>query len=148
MRLFLRPARVSDLPAILQLDSLVFDELPFPYFVLRQYLDTFGPFMTVAENEGRLAGYITGGPDFSGKSAWIHTIAVHPDFQRRGIGKQLLSAFFEHGLTYGIDTFRLTVHPDSSAVSLYRTFGFLDEKREENYYADAQTRMVMVKKVR
>jgi ribosomal protein S18 acetylase RimI-like enzyme len=43
----------------------------------------------VAESEGRIIGSIFGTHD--GRKGWINRLAVHPDFQKKGIGKKLVA---------------------------------------------------------
>ena len=57
--------------------------------------------------------------------ARILSIAVHPDFQRRGIGRSLLAAALHSLRQRGADCVRLEVRPDNTpALRIYRRAGF------------------------
>ncbi len=47
----------------------------------------------IAEEHDRLIGTVLGGSD--GRRGYIYHLAVHPEFQRRGIGKQLIQNCLE-----------------------------------------------------
>lgn len=45
--------------------------------------------------EGRVLGWIGGIPEYDGNVWELHPLAVHPQFQRRGIGRRLVQDFEE-----------------------------------------------------
>jgi ribosomal protein S18 acetylase RimI-like enzyme len=55
----------------------------------------------VAVSEGNLIGSIVGTHD--GRKGWINRLAVHPDFQRRGIARQLVRKVEDYLSKNGID---------------------------------------------
>jgi ribosomal protein S18 acetylase RimI-like enzyme len=55
----------------------------------------------------------------------IHAIFVHPEYQDRGIGSQLIKALLKHCQTEGISTVRALVPKDNEVVQdLFRRQGF------------------------
>ncbi len=55
----------------------------------------------------------------------IHTLAVHPDYLKLGIGRQLLGFAEEHGLENGMKAIRLDVNVNNiPAISLYESSGY------------------------
>ncbi len=59
--------------------------------------------------------------------ARIVSIAVHPDFQGRGIGRRLMAAALESLQRRGAECVRLEVRPDNVAARrLYESLGFQD----------------------
>ncbi len=65
-------------------------------------------------------------------------IAVHRDYRRRGIGKQLIEWLIDHASTHHIHQISLMVSKDNHAIHLYRTCGFLD-------YADRGDSLLMLR---
>lgn len=69
--------------------------------------------------------------------AHVTTISVHPDWRRRGIGRQLMVGLVE--LAAGIRARRMTLEArpsNDAALALYRDFGFERVGRRPGYYSD------------
>ena len=67
--------------------------------------------------------------------AEILSIGVTPDRQSRGVGKQLLQHFFDHGVSRNMARVLLEVAEDNvPALGLYRDFGFVEFARRKGYY--------------
>jgi ribosomal-protein-alanine N-acetyltransferase len=69
--------------------------------------------------------------------AHVTTFGVHPEWRRRGIGRQLLLALLE--LSLEIDARRMTLEVragNEAAQALYQSFGFLVAGRRPRYYTD------------
>lgn len=138
----LQPARVSDLFAAHALERACFGRdawgLPDLLFAL------LSPGVCLkAVSGGRLVGLIVGDPRPSQGFAWISTVGVHPDFQRRGIGAALLTAA-EAQLTTPV--IKLTVRQSNApAIALYEKFGYRAVSVWEQYYASGEAGIVMQK---
>jgi ribosomal-protein-alanine N-acetyltransferase len=61
-------------------------------------------------------------------------IAVHPDYQRRGIGRFLLEDFVEQAKGLGIRTAHLEVRDGNGAMAMYQAAGFAPIGRRRKYY--------------
>lgn len=58
----------------------------------------------------------------------LFSIGVHPGYQRRGIGRALMSAVVEHARSTDLERIELYVRADNErAHALYRSFGFTHE---------------------
>lgn len=91
----------------------------------------------------RLVGFAMGDPQPDEGYAWIATLGVQPEFQRRGIGARLL-AETEARLTTPV--LKLTVRPSNTgAIALYQKFGYVAAQTYERYYADGEAGLVMEK---
>ena len=87
----------------------------------------------VAESAGEAVGYVRlkQGKGKGSHTGEISTVAVHPDFQRKGIGRQLVEEILTVAAGFGLKRIRLTVHEDNdAAIRLYRRMGFEIEGRE------------------
>jgi len=102
----IRRMQVEDFDAVVGIDEKVlksarpeYNELKFEkLFISREYLPT----SLVAEDEdGTVGGFIMGelymgGYGIAREGATLGSIGVDPDCQQRGIGEQLMNAFFDH----------------------------------------------------
>ena len=77
----------------------------------------------------------------------ILNIAVHPEFQKRGLGSLLLSYLTEFGLETHCREIFLEVRPsNTAALALYHKMGFLLTGKRKNYYAeDKEDALLMTK---
>jgi ribosomal-protein-alanine N-acetyltransferase len=73
-----------------------------------------------AREDGSLIGYV--GLARVGSEAEIHTLAVDPEHQRRGVGRALLRAILDHA--QGATVFLEVRTDNDSAIRLYRSEGF------------------------
>jgi putative acetyltransferase len=91
----------------------------------------------VAEVESRIVGilglHVEAGPRRHGVASF--GMAVHDEFQNRGVGSALLTAMLELGENWlGLRRIELTVYTDNSAaVHLYEKFGFVIEGTAKRY---------------
>jgi ribosomal-protein-alanine N-acetyltransferase len=89
----------------------------------------------IAEIKGRIAGYILFWllPD----DVDIHNIAVHPDFRRQGLGRQLLDQAIASARTRASLRVTLEVRKSNlSAQKLYESHGFVVTGVRKGYYSD------------
>ncbi len=61
-------------------------------------------------------------------------LAVDPESQGKGIGRQLLSHFIRDAKDSGATRIHLEVRDDNSAIRVYRAAGFEQVHRRRNYY--------------
>ncbi|WP_433744410.1 GNAT family N-acetyltransferase [Falsibacillus pallidus] len=61
-----------------------------------------------------------------GRAAWIHRLAVYPDYQGRGLGKQLLHFAEDLAQQKGYECLRLDVYSGNpGAIRLYEKTGYI-----------------------
>ncbi|AWP34093.1 ribosomal-protein-alanine N-acetyltransferase [Pantoea vagans] len=73
--------------------------------------------------------------------ASLFNIAVDPDFQRRGYGRQLLQHLIDELIKRNVLTLWLEVRASNlPAISLYEQLGFNQVSRRPNYYPTASGR--------
>lgn len=55
----------------------------------------------------------------------VYTFAVHPQYLKKGVGKNLMAFIISHGMETGVRAIRLDVYEKNTpAISLYKSFGF------------------------
>lgn len=68
--------------------------------------------------DGRVVGWIGGLPEYGGNVWELHPLAVHPEFQGRGIGRTLVSAFEDEVRARGGLTIMLGTDDEDDSTSL------------------------------
>ena len=99
----------------------------------------------VAEDEGRVAGYI--GSQTCTDESDVMNVAVHPDFRRRGIAEALVNALVDE--LKAIESRCLTLEVRASnvpAISLYEKLGFAQIGRRKNYYRNPREDALILRK--
>ena len=133
------PLRVEDAPRCAELERLLFaGDDPWEARLFVEALAAGHPYLA-ARVEGALVGYA--GLGLAGPEAEVHTLAVDPAYQGRGIGRELLRALLALA---GNATVFLEVRTDNEpAIALYRSEGFSVMGTRRGYYrpsgADAFT---------
>ncbi|HLE59532.1 MAG TPA: ribosomal protein S18-alanine N-acetyltransferase [Candidatus Limnocylindria bacterium] len=139
----IEPMRLADVAAVHDVERLSF-ATPWPVFAFEQELtgNRLARYL-VARSGDRLVGF--GGIWLMVDEAHITTFGVHPDWRRRGIGRDLLLALLELSLELGATRMTLEVRASNApAQALYRSFGFRAAGRRLAYYADnAEDALVM-----
>ncbi|HBB30286.1 MAG TPA: ribosomal-protein-alanine N-acetyltransferase [Cyanobacteria bacterium UBA8803] len=71
------------------------------------------------------------------EEAHITILAVHPNYQRQGLGQLLLYALLRDAKRHQLEWATLEVKPSNqAALSLYQKFGFTEAGRRRRYYKD------------
>ncbi|MEU4875049.1 N-acetyltransferase [Streptomyces sp. NPDC021608] len=140
-----RTALETDMYDITLLDKEVFPGLPYPHFVLRQFLDALADHLFVVHDGERLCGYVLATPPAGGQG-WILTLGVAPGVRRQGLARQLMKEALGKLRAEGARTARLAVKPDNHrAIALYKSLGFVqdDGASRKDYYGNGEDRVLM-----
>lgn len=131
----IRPMTLDDLPVVLDIDKLSFPQ-PWPESSYRFELTTnLASILLVAEVDEELVGYI--GSWLLVDETHVSTLAVHPNFRRRGIARRLLLELLRRSAANGADIATLEVRvSNQAAIDLYTSFGFRITGRRPGYYRD------------
>lgn len=135
MKLNIRKMTLDDMPAVIDLDQKSFS-LPWPERSFRFEL-TSNPASRcwVADLDGKVVGMVVVWLIID--EAHVATLATHPDFRRRGIGKKLLSHALRHMIDEGARSSFLEVRESNfTAQEMYRKFGYEASGRRRRYYKD------------
>ena len=129
------PMQLEDVAAVHEIERLSF-RTPWPSYAFEQELrgNRLAHYV-VARAGSRVVGFA--GVWLMVDEAHITTFAVHPDWRRHGIGRQLLRNLL--GLARSISARRMTleVRPSNEAAqALYRAHGFEEVGRRVRYYTD------------
>ena len=75
----------------------------------------------------------------------ILNLAIHPDYRRRGIARQLLTAGLAQARDLGAQVSWLEVRPSNAAArALYASFGFKEVGRRFGYYDDTHEDAILL----
>ena len=97
----------------------------------------------VAEVDGEIAGYITTRLNRSTRIGGIPNLAVLPQFQRRGIGRQLIEKALAYLEAEGMLYARIeTLEQNPVGTSFYPTMDFTEVARQVHYIRPLQTQAV------
>ena len=135
----------ADLNWVLEIEEKSFEQ-PYSREILAQELKIKVAHLLVATYRRRVVGYI----DFWLVSGEIEltSIAVHPEFKRSGVGRQLMSEMMrfaeENKVSFVYLDVRVSNHP---AQRLYARFGFSVVGVRRRYYSDNQEDALIMKKV-
>lgn len=111
------------------------------YFVLRivnQLGESQSPALPKMSHRAEAESIIgLGGFWLMSDEAHINTIAIHPNWRRRGLGEWMLITLLEAGQGLGAVVATLEVRPSNLAArSLYHKFDFQEMGRRPHYYSD------------
>lgn len=141
----IRDATRRDLPGIIEIERLAFDQpwsldsfvrelsLPFSRMIVAAY---------TSNGEERLVGFLC---------RWLVTdechilnVAVHPQMRRRGIADQLMrNALAEAKVRRALIITLEVRRSNLAARSLYRKFDFEERRLRKNYYGPGEDAIVM-----
>ena len=80
----------------------------------------------IGEIDGNLVATVMGGYD--GHRGWINYLAVHPDYRRRGYGRQIMEAVEQRIDQKGCPKINLQVRAgNDEAVTFYQRLGYSDD---------------------
>jgi ribosomal-protein-alanine N-acetyltransferase len=140
----LEPMRARDLDAVLAIERVSFPSAWSRASYLRE-LENPNSHYIVARQDGRIVGYA--GMWVISDEAHISTIAVHPSYRRRGLGRRLITHLIEVAVREGAAVVTLEVRESNlAAQSLYRQLGFEATGRLRNYYGDTGENGILMRK--
>jgi ribosomal protein S18 acetylase RimI-like enzyme len=120
---YIRPAQSHDLFSIAENDHASFDVVWWHASAsLAHILQTVAHFI-VAEVDNRGVGHAFS--DVYGAHGHLIRLVVHPAYQRRGIGEQLLRASVQYQIALGAHPLTLNTQSDNTgSQALYRRYGY------------------------
>jgi ribosomal protein S18 acetylase RimI-like enzyme len=133
--MLVRPAVLTDLPAIVELDEICFEahwtknQLTLNSAILE------GMCFVVAVSDGQIVGYAYATSHFGGRLVHLVRLAVNPYQRRQGIGARLLSEVVLFAQRQHADMMTLNTQSyNEHAQRLYRWFGFVPNGEYQNVF--------------
>lgn len=118
-----RPARSQDISAIAANDRAAFDEVWWYSEKSIAHLLPMVAHFIVAEIDGQVVGHAF--TDLYGGQGHLIRLAVHPNFQRRGIGEKLLIESLRYQIAAGAYPLTVNTQRDNlSSQKLYERYGY------------------------
>jgi ribosomal-protein-alanine N-acetyltransferase len=140
----IRKAELRDFFKLHRLEKLCFQADAWPWIDVLAALTFPETIRLVAEQGEDLIGFVIGDRRRQRSTGWIASIAVHPDFRRQGIGRDLLGQC-ERAIS--MPRLRLSLRPSNQgALTLYRAAGYYEVDRWRRYYRDGEDAIVMEKR--
>jgi ribosomal protein S18 acetylase RimI-like enzyme len=142
----IRPANLSDLDALVQLETRNFDSDRLSRRSFHYLLTRGNALVLVYEEQARLRGYAL--LRFRARSPWarLYSLATDRTHRGRGIGAALLSAAEQAAGRRGATSLRLESRMDNQAATrLYMKMGYRSFGKYLHYYADHMDALRMQK---
>ncbi|MEE9215929.1 MAG: GNAT family N-acetyltransferase [Anaerolineales bacterium] len=137
----IQPATWRDLRPIVALEKVCFGRDSWPWPEILAALTFPGTIRLKAELEGQMVGFAIGDRRGRRDLGWVASVGVHPDYRRRGLGRQLLAACEQ-----GLETHRVRLSlrkSNEAALELYLQAGYSHVDRWPKYYRDGEDALVM-----
>lgn len=133
----LRKCTAKDLNRVIEIERKSF-RYPYPPSLFKWYLRN--GFFLVTEKNGKIVGYVIGMKEET-KEGLIASIAVLPNFRRKGIGTSLMEKMMEE-----MEEVEVQVRKSNHAViKFYKKLGFIQKGIIKKYYQDGEDAIVMKK---
>ena len=132
----IRKCKKEDLDEIYELERLSF-QYPYPKIIFYDYLDKL---FFVIEIENKVIGYVIA----DDKRNLVISIAVYPDYRRKGYGTMLM----HYVLKFMRGKIVLQVRKNNEiAIAFYKRLGFEKIKETRFYYLDGEDAVVMSRRI-
>lgn len=129
---------------ILWIERASFGKQAWPRRSFLELYDECPDLFVVAKLEGRIAGYMI--TCVEQRDAEIVSLAVHPDFRRRGVADALLGHALRALRKCGVRRVELMVRTGNTAGGqLYRSLGFRKVRLVRRYYEDGGDGFLMAR---
>jgi ribosomal protein S18 acetylase RimI-like enzyme len=142
----IRPARASDVDALLAIENAVFPTDRLKRQSFRRLIGRPSASVLVAQVGGEVAGYCIVLFRGGNPGARLYSISTAPGMAGQGLGLALIEAAERAAVERGKHSLRLEVRQDNErAVSIYRRAGFQPTGSKPDYYEDGMTALRMEK---
>jgi len=137
------PMKEEDINQVLEIENLSFLDPWTRRMYLAEVRERNDSYFIVAKCGDRIIGY--GGFWLVVDEAHLVTIAVHPDFRRQGIGRQIMQYLLHLAKQLGAKRATLEVRESNVvAQEFYSKFGFISVAFRKKYYPDTKEDAVIM----
>lgn len=148
LNLHIRLATKGDLDALLNLENICFKEETFQKRQLKYLLLKARSMVLVAEIDRNIIGSMIILLRKNILNARIYSFNVHPEHRRKGIGSSLMDTALDKLEKKGYKNITLEVGINNPiAWNLYRSKGFIVDKKLSNYYTNGDDALHLIKKL-
>lgn len=119
-----RSCSLDDIEDIFLINKEIYTSDCYLKVVIRQFYDCFRDNIKIAIENKKIVGFSINGMTSNSNEGWILSLGVRQDFTQYGIGTKLLLESIEELKKRGAKVIKLTVHPDNTAIRLYKKYGF------------------------
>jgi len=135
--LILRQMKIEDVANVMAIETMAYT-FPWTQKIFHDCLKV-GYEACVAEKQGKLIGY--GIISIAAREAHILNLCVHPHWQKRGYGEQILRHLLDKAKLKQVDTIFLEVRiSNQTAIDLYQKIGFNQIGLRHHYYPNGPHR--------
>lgn len=149
----IRPAERADLLEILRIEQESFPQ-PWPHAAFEQFIPKPGFLVAIPgdkfhdASEETILGYVVADniTQFGTTIGHIKDLAVHPEYRKNGIGRQLLTRSIRILRNQSVSRVKLEVRESNTeARALYDEFGFQIHRVQKGYYEDGENALILTK---
>ena len=134
----------ANVAQVAELEKLCFSD-PWSEKSVASELNNPLAFWLVAEDNGRVAGYI--GSQTVLDETDMMNVAVHPDYRKQGIATALIVGLVEELRKMGSHSLTLEVRASNApAIALYEKLSFVEIGRRKNYYRNPKEDALILRK--
>jgi ribosomal-protein-alanine N-acetyltransferase len=142
--LSVRPARLSDLPVILAIETACFGPDAYDRKLFAELHRKCGGLFLVAMRGARVIAYAV--TCINPKEAELISIAVAPRHRSRGAASILMDSTLRRLRRRNVTRFKLMVKvSNAAAISFYRKYAFRELRRVARYYEDGSDGLLFVR---
>jgi len=139
-----REATALDIPVLVSMDRKYFPYTAWPAEQFRGEIGKATRFFLVGENDNQIIAYAGAFLPSVGGEGDIMTIAVAPEFRRKGIAKELISRLESWAKARGAIAMMLEVDVTNiEAIDLYKKLGYETLNVRKNYYGYGKDAQIM-----
>ncbi len=141
-QVFLRPFREKDLVELVRIEKLSFAVNPRSETWFKKQWQCWSESFWVVAVEGQVAGYALA--KINKGRAKISRMAVHSQYRREGVGRQLIAFLLNNFRQNGVNQVRVEVRVNNQgSIKFFQSFHFKIKERLAGYYRDGTDAYLM-----